>query len=1162
MKKTSKRMTAAILSGIMSLSAFGGITFADDDETAVPISLVSEADEVNALTEEIIKSSLVMKLGETHYFQNGEKHYFSDTNSGYFPKYIDTDIFISPETANAIFGTDSQYTYKTEEYIFTKGEKTVSVRIGEDAVYVNGTGKYISTPAEDNGKGRFIPVTVLASALGYEVCTMGDVILMNNTGIGITINEDTPGRKVNAIKGVDELFSDYFLTDDFETLEGNSKYAVNDGKNSYNGIGYLNFKAVSEGAAQYKLATASALPIYEAIEVSFYAKKSSDYTSNLPAVTIDVSKDGVYIASRTPLSSAENKLSEEWSRMTYTIPFRDWDDNTYKPTEDYNEITLCVGTKASGVTEDAPADGELFIDGVTMKYIPTTNSGYIDTEFLLDNEYAIYELGQRLKYTPKNPEDLAGFSKLEFRAYNIDEELVHYEEKKREDVVSKGFSFKPDQPGWYSLEVTAKSDDGYKYVIAPSQPETSGSIYKDVYSPRYGVVFTRGTAKPMEDRAEYLMISDDAKEQASLHAANLLGYSGVRIHQVRWADGGGFRYTAKGFGETEGKYDWTVSDLQINNCVEEGFNDIVANIIGTPLWAVKDEHKLVTNYGFCGWDYSKYAPENMSTVTDMMTAFTKRYEDRLSGIEFYNEPYYGYSPTAFWLDSEENFTKMSLTAAKAMKKVNPDIEFWSAGHLGSLAGVTFLGDTLDNEEFRDIIDVVSFHGSYNIANPFMQMMERKGAGDKIAVNSEAYSWTGGSGRVMGKELDFTEDNMIFLMHNLYQLKRGVDRDCSFTIGTGNYYRWRDSIAHYPSFGMYRTTQRNEPYEGCSIAFAFNKMLGKEHKYVGEYDFGTVKGIRFEMDGKPVVIFWNSENKTFAMPQELKALMNGKAKLYDFELKDNLDTDTLKPYKMYYLTGADAAALDKLESKPDAAVAVDFVKPYYTAVSSSVEPPALKELDAELPRMKNPAEKPFDEGTFELNDNIEWITDGWKWCSRGDGVAPEEGTYSIRHTAHIDKDGLYIVIDVEDPVFCQTHDKESRGHLWMGDSVQIGFNPTGANKGANRLETQLALTKDGVLHLKESSQDVGAQLPEFTKLAGFFPDGCADIKKTDKGLMYFIFYPTNELFPYLYPANANYLRFSLLVNNTDSDEAGSQGYFEYGSGIGGTKSVAPYAILEY
>ena len=306
------------------------------------------------------------------------------------------------------------------------------------------------------------------------------------------------------------------------------------------------------------------------------------------------------------------------------------------------------------------------------------------------------------------------------------------------------------------------------------------------------------------------------------------------------------------------------------------------------------------------------------------------------------------------------------------------------------------------------------------------------------------------------------------------------------------------------------------------------------------------------------MFWNSEKEDFVMPEQLQEVLDENTILYDFELKDNIDVNNLKAKKLYYIVGADEDKLSELEYTDDAALASDYKAPYYTAEADRIVVPKLEELDSNLVRAENAKSKPFDEKTFALNEDIEWITDGWKWVARGDGVEPTD--YSVRHAIHIDDDGLYVLIDVEDPNFWQKAKSDNLGNLWQGDSVQLAFNTTLATTGSDRLECQLALTEEGVLFFKQVSQDIGAMLPtQFTRANELFPKNYASVVQTEKGMMYKIFIPMGELFTYVYPGPENYIRVSLLVNNTD-DESGSQGYYEWGSGIGATKSVEPYAIV--
>ena len=1350
-----KQISAFVLSAIM-LSVNCITAFADTPSAASD----TEPQNVTAqLYERLKNESVLMMPGKAFYYKNGEKKYFSTGNNEYFPKYSEDEIFLMPNIAAAMLDAAVSYSQDSETFTIKKDDITASIRIGEDAVYVNGEGKYIENFAEYNGKGVFLPATITAEAVGYDVEIVNGIYVFNNTGLiaqkdniksldelekstelkddftnlklntrngehyiqnwgfydwgpidlykmetGFTdetsvtgagyaaymaavprsfvglhqtgtaritldktkyaykidfkarCSEDYAGNRpvivvlyysgdtyigsdffnpeqqvttewqdfsvtldsekykdrdatsisivqgtsfngenrddakgylyygnlevssyaylsrelINAVNLVDNLFSEYIYTYGFEKSEGGTgfydwgygrgysitpEYITDSSDNSFEGSGCGVIPAFPNSYGGFMSKSIPAPMTKQRIRVSFYAKCSEDFSNNIAMAKVNCTQDGKYICQRGLQPDKTNVLSTKWSKQSFTLPYRDWDNSTFVAGEDYNLLTIIVGASAQNTSDTNPASGKIYIDNITVS-VEDYMTGYAEAQFAYDKEYSIYELGDQVTYTPEKPEQLAPYAKFNATVYDIDGNVIKTETKNKQEVIKEGFSVKPEQPGFYEYEIKAESDDGYVYITSSTYTAQQGNTVLDVPSPRRGFLVTRGTAKPMEDRSDYLMISSSAFDAGEIQIAAKLGYSGVRIHQVRWESAGGNRSTRLGFNRERGKYDWTNSDIQINNCINAGMKNIAANIMGTPRWAVPEEHQNETGLATGGFHYSLYAPEDMSIVTESMTAFTERYKDKITAIEFFNEPYYGNARTAFWYDTEEKFTEMSLTAAKAIKAVDPDMEFWTAGHLASSGGAQFFGDTMKNEEFKDIIDVVSHHGTYNTTDWFQQVMEANNVTGKKVINSEAYAYSGAA--TSGQPRDYGDSNMKILMHNLYQLKRGLYADCHFEVGAVDDSLIPAGVKNYSTYGFYRTYPWYEPYQGASVAFAFNKMLGKEFIHEGEYEFGSVKAVRFKNDGKPLVMFWNSAKEDFAMPEELKALLGENTKLYDFELKDNIDVNNLKAKKLYYIVGADEEKLNGIKYTDDAALASDYKEPYYTAESQRIVVPKLEELSDTLVRVDNSKSKPFDEKTFALNDDIEWITDGWKWAARGDGVEPTN--YSVRHAVHIDDDGLYIVIDVEDPHFYQTAKTDQIANMWRGDSVQLAFNTTLATSGTDRLECQLALTEDGVLFYKQVSQDIGAMLPtQFTRANELYPKDYATVVHTDKGVMYKIFIPMGELFTYVYPGPKNYIRVSLLVNNTD-DESGSQGYYEWGSGIGAQKSVEPYAIV--
>ena len=1017
LKQISTFMLSALMLYISCVPAFAGTAPAK-----------AETDEMQSVTTQLYErlkaESVLLMQGKSFYYKNGKKSYFS-SNTKYFPNYSKDEIFIMPSTVASML--DAEITYSKENEIFTlkKNDLIATIRMGEDAVYVNGEGRYIENFVHYNGKGVFLPVTVVAEALGYNVEIINGIFVFNNTGLiakksdiesldelekstelsndftNLTLNarngkysinswgfydwgpddlyemesgftsetsvtgngfaayiasvprsfaglhqtgtarvpldktkyaykidftarcsEDYAGNRpvivvlyysgdtyigsdffypeqqvttewqefsitldsekyknldatsisivegtsfngenrddaktqrstvsltvssyayqsrelINAVNLLDNLFSDYILTYGFEQSEGNvsfydwgssrgysitPSYIKDDAKVAFEGSSCGEIPSFPTSYGGFMLPSISAPKTRQRIKVSFYAKCSDDFNANVTTAKVNCTQDGRYICQRSLTADKTNILSTEWSKQSFTLPFRDWDNSTFTAYEDYNQLTVIVGTQAKNASETNPASGEIYIDNITVS-IEDYMTGYAEASFSFDNEYSIYELGEKIIYTPDNPEQLEPYSSFEATVYDIDGNVIKTETKSRQDVIKNGFSVTPEQPGWYEYEVAAESDDGYVYITSSTYTAQQGDTVLDVPSPRRGFLVTRGTAKPMEDRSDYLMISSNAFDDGEIQIAAKLGYSGVRIHQVRWAETGGSRNTRMGFNPERGKYDWTNADTQINNCINAGMKNITANIMGTPKWAVSPEHQLETGLATGGYHYSLYAPEDMSIVTEAMTAFTERYKDKITGIEFYNEPYYGNAKTAFWYDTEENFTKMSLTAAKAIKAVDPDMEFWTAGHLASSGGAQFFGDTMKNEEFKNIIDVVSHHGTYNTTDWFLQVMEANNVTGKKVINSEAYAYSGTA--TSGQPRDYGDSNMKMLMHNLYQLKRGLYADCHFEIAAVDDSLIPAGVTNYSTYGFFRTYPWYEPYQGASVAFAFNKML--------------------------------------------------------------------------------------------------------------------------------------------------------------------------------------------------------------------------------------------------------------------------------------------------------------------------------------------------
>lgn len=1393
-RRHTKRISSFLLSAAMAITCVAP-TFAESANAEVASQAAAGADDMAVMTErqlseQLLATSVILKTGESYYMKNGEKKYFNSQNTAYTPKTIDGDIFVGADVISQIFDAESTYSKKTETFEFKKGEKTASIRVGEDAIYVNGEGKFIETPAEDNGTGKFIPMMLVAQALGYDVVEDSGITVLNDTGLitpvenpdledlsktvevsndltalpsdkfgntyfpscgfydwgpqdgyvyadhtgyttdvnvkgighsiyleanprsfsawhlgsnaRVVLDKDSYAIKATAkikssedyannrpvmfalwyksngvffgsdfwypevgvnseewkdisivlddalikkrlaegatsvsiafgtsyngkddaeatgklyygsidinsysqksaklkaaIALMDGYFSDYYFTTGFEAGENrpgifdwghtglySTKYS-DDGSIAFEGKSCAVAPAVAKSYAGYQFQTLKVPEdikgTHKSIEVSFYAKVSEDFNANVPFVSFNFMHNGTFMAQKGLKADVGNNISTEWSKLTFRMPYRYGDDGCWLPGVDYETFYPIIGCSASGVSDTNPATGEMYIDNVTVKYIDPVVDGSVEAPtYFTNNDVGLYQLGDTMNIKVKNADNVAQFRYFTADICDIDGKVVKTEKKDKAAFIESGFSYKPEQPGYYSIKIWGHNADGYSYTLADSYKSFGTDGIVDNASEKYGFVFTRGEAKPMEDRNDYLMISSSCFEgeetyeamgrgAKELEVAAKLGYSGVRIHQVKWGSAPGDRsYIGAGFGDTGQRrvYNWSNVDAQVKHCTDQGFKRIVANIMGTPRWAVQPQYQNEPGYATGGWAYSLYAADDMTYVDEMIQDFTERYDGRVTGIEWYNEPYYGQTRTAFWYDSMEKFAEMFAAAGKAMKKYAPDWEFWGSGLLGATNNLPFWTEVLTSEyaeDLKETVDVISFHGTYSdMPNGVKEVAEYAGFGDKKLVNSEAYSYASGVERdPVTKERNFVKNSMTYLMHDFLNLKCGLDANCHFTVHAANTEYGKHGVGNATNWGFLRTFGRYELYPGASTVFAWNKLIGKECEYMGEYDYGDVKAVRFEQDGVPMIAFWNSAREEFAMPAELQGLLGGNTKLYDFELKDNMDVNHLQKDKVYYIVDIDKAKADALTYTDDAALSFMYEAPIYTAQLSEKRVLALDELNPSLVSVDNSAEKPFDEKTWKINENVEWITDGWKWNARRDNLGAPDG-YEVKHAIHMDEDGLYILIDVKDSKYYQTAKQDTVQQIWMGDSVQIGFNANMLGTGYDTAECQLAMTPDGVFFYKQTCQDVGAMLPTgMTKAVSNFPADRSNIKQTSEGMTYFIFLPASELFPYTYGAY-DYARVSLLVNNTDDDD-GSQGYFEWGSGIGGTKSVEPYAVLKF
>lgn len=1032
-----------------------------------------------------------------YYVHNGQRHYYTD--DGFVPLMANENIYLDKELIKNISGIEL-----SDTSALYKGEIIVSE---------------LSTVSEINGTYSF---NQIAAALGYSFETQEDVLCVS---------------KVSGVKASDcDAAFDYVLN---HSLDG-STVAWN-GMEYPDGWGFYDWSSSSQGFgfggctedkthgsnsvyinAVEKKNTAYAAYTYRLTNcdlkgylyaVSFDVKYSDDLAGNIPFAALGFDSDSGFLG-HLQGTAVEGKKGE-WTRVTSYFTREALDKYS-----GFTKVSLMVGAKAV----DAAVSGKIYFDNVSMREMSIIGEA-AEAEIVCSAFGAWHKLGENVKYLPQNEDKLYGFDKICGVVYDMDGEKVYENTVSLRSFCNSGWEYTPEKPGYYEAEFYGIRSDGTRSLTVNCYTSVSDVSYTAYNLARHSFAVVEGEARPMNERPDFLLISDDATNTDELRLINMLGFSGIRIHGIPWGSTAG----SKGFEPTKGNFDWTYADAQINNVKKAGFKNIIANVFATPTWAVNNDE---SGYNMVGWYYKNcFKADDNNDIANAYGAFTERYKDKITGIEVWNEPHYG--RTAFWCDTPDNFAELAVTAYKAIKAKAPDMTVYSAGF--NRAYVLF-DKLMEDREFREnAFDAISFHGRYDEDIEYRQTLAKYGMDDIPLINSEGYYY---AYYKKNTPKDHRHSNMQMYMCYLNHIKNNVDMAGIFEITDNNCDEKRVNGAGGHTMGLFRHYPYYEPTHGAVTAYNFINSLGSSMSFKGEYDFGSGrKAIAVENDGKSEIYIWNAEDKDFALPDELEACMTENSKIIDFEGNET-DMKNLKKLRFYRITNLSPELTAALGTTEGAVFHSDYEAPYYTCRNSFGE--TIEEY--------TPQTGVFSEGSIFSKDNFSELdgahynNDGFVW-NAADGTACG---INARFAAAVGEDALELIIKVFGDDNASYAD--SAPNIVNADGVRIGIDCGGRLRADGRAEFFAGLVNNKPTLYKYIAADINEAVPENWNPAGtVLTSDYIDISAEGNETVYKICLPCGELYPYTYcSSNKKDLRISIAIS--DADNGVKHGDLCYGAGL--------------
>ncbi len=900
------------------------------------------------------------------------------------------------------------------------------------------------------------------------------------------------------------------------------------------------------------------------VKAKVYA--TEDYAQNVPFALFSMRQDGKYSRLVYGLTTDKSVLGQ-WTEMTFKFPYRVLYRNDLVRSSPNNSFAFGIGTKASGVKETSPGKGRLYFDSVRLEK-GESKSQSTSLSVVPKNKISWYVLGDTVTYAPgeADKDRLSEFNRVLGRVTDIDGNTVFEKIIPADEMKNSGWSWKPEETahtGSFSAEFFGIRSDG---TVSAFETLLNAEKNEETYQAgktKHRFIVAAHETKPWEQRNTFNGININSDDVLGLALADKIGFSAVRYHWLLWGNSQLF----SGAHKAPGLFDWAIAD-KVFAAMSENKMSFMVNIFGSPKWALPDEFQGVTGGMVAGgMKYNGYGVQNQNYVRDFFNAYLERYGERTDIIEFWNEPG---SSSAFWYDHDNDdvLILMLKTVSECVKNYNrehsADIKIAFAGFMPTQTAwlEKFMSSDADIGKYYDIF---SIHGNYSApAEIYEKLLTNTVIEKKPWINSESYSTSINYARSGSEKLtDFSLNSLSGLMNYFYHIKAGASQLYDFRTTCDIDDEYAAALARNGIYTEYWGYAANylthiEPIPLAYVLHVFFELMGSDFSYKAEYDLpGGQAAVRFESDGKPVIALWNRDETDFSVCREIKSCFTENTEIIDFEGHAVNADKVLKGNKLYWITGVSETDLNTL-APSDKILNPDNIEPYYNARTTAAA--STKSFD-ELTVAKGGLTKGklFDEKSFNIvNDNINWVESDWNWVSTGNYEQP--GDFDAKFAAAYEQNGLYLMVSVNDSLFCMNEEAGKMTNYWNYDGIQFAIDTNNSGNPSNRMEFAAAQTSNGTMLRKSTAPDVGEiLLTGYTKSGEFMNDNYVNISDTQNGKLYKIFVPISELYPMEHPLTSDCLRLSVLVNNNDS--YGRMGYLEWSSGIGSAKNPSLYGALK-
>ncbi len=865
-------------------------------------------------------------------------------------------------------------------------------------------------------------------------------------------------------------------------------------------------------------------------EVSFDVKYSDDSENIMPWVGMFGTKNGTFSSLPSGVGTTKGEKCK-WTKAYSYFSRRTMDS------DDFDAVTFFyVGVKRE---KDAAASGSLLFRNVRVREVSILPDS-TECEIVCEKFASWHTLDEAVTYKPKDG-SFSGFESVVGTVYNSDGDAVFEKAVSAGKFAKDGWSYTPDRLGYYEIEFTGIRDDGSESLLVNAYTENYSGSYVAYVLPRRSFAVLKGAAKPMKQRSDLLMLSDSALYENNVKIADMIGFSGIRIHGVAWGDTAG----EKGFHKAKGKFDWTTADRQINNVKKYGFKNVIANIFATPAWAVS-RTDYTTDVGYNGvglYDKNCYPPDDLDVAREGCGEYAKRYKDVIDAIEVWNEPTYG--NTAFWYqgsrsnaETEKEFADLTVAASEAIRENAPGVKVYTAGFNQA---DSFFKALLKQDGYVDAFDGVTCHGRYSDPEVYREILDTNNLSDKELLNSEGYYYAYYD---VGVPKDYKKNNMVFYLQYLKHIKMGVSKITHFSLFDNNPDERRVYTKGWNCAGLFRDYPYIEPHQGAVAAYNLFDGLGADVSFGGEYAFSNgVRAVSINTDGGVNVYFWNSADSGFYLPSELADCVGSQSILADFE-GNTADKDArFASVRMYCIENADALSVGKLTNTANSALSSEFIAPYYTS-DTGKDDGSYTPIEGYYTKGAL-----FDRSTFtDTEMEPVYNSDGGVWIANGENAQDISAKFAVSFDGY----GMYVKAVVNDDQY--VNHSNQLATMANHDSIRFAVDCGGRWQNSERSEFIAGCQGivNNVLYKYYAADKNEAVVENWHPSETSLGSNYLRIVRSDadKTTTYRVFVPYSELYPLNESKVDGEVKFALSV--TDRDGGTMKGYLSFGMGLADTQ----------